>query len=72
MKGIVEKIDYFKQIGTNIIYLNPIYRHGGKDNGYDVTSYTEIDSSFGTIKEFDHLINKLHENGKIKDLNYPN
>jgi glycosidase len=66
LKGITEKIDYFKQIGANIIYLNPIYKHGGKDNGYDVTSYTEIDSTFGTIKDFDLLIKKLHENGKIK------
>lgn len=65
LKGIVEKIDYFKQIGTNIIYLNPIYKNNGKDNGYDVTSYTEIDKAFGTMKDFDDLVNKLHNNGKI-------
>ncbi len=70
LKGITEKIDYFKQIGANIIYLNPIYKHGGRDNGYDVTSYTEIDSTFGTVKDFDLLIKKLHENGKIKIFYY--
>ena len=65
LNGITEKIDYFKQIGVNIIYLNPIYKHGGKDNGYDVTSYTEIDTVFGSMNDFDKLVKKLHENGSF-------
>ncbi len=68
LKGIADKIGYFKTIGTNIIYLNPIYQHGGKDNGYDVTSFTDIDNTCGTMNDFDSLVEKLHNNGAIYNI----
>ena len=45
------------------IWLNPIYQSGGKDNGYDVSSYVDIDPKYGTMKDFDELVSKSHEKG---------
>ena len=64
IRGIINKIDYFKSIGVNILWLTPIYPSGGKDGGYDVTSYTDIDPVYGSMKDFDELVTKLHQNGK--------
>lgn len=63
LRGIADQIDYLKHIGVNIIWLNPIYPSGGKDNGYDVTSFTAIDPIYGTMDDFDYLLHKLHKNG---------
>jgi glycosidase len=65
LKGVIEKIDYFKLIGVDIIFLNPFYPNAGKDNGYDVVSYNEIDPIFGTMDDFDELVDKLHKNSKL-------
>jgi glycosidase len=40
--------------------LNPIYPSGGKDNGYDVSSFTTIDPLYGTMNDFDDLLRELH------------
>jgi glycosidase len=63
LKGITEKIDYFKLIGVDIIAINPFYLHGGLDNGYDVISFNQIDPVFGTMDDFEELVDKLHKNG---------
>lgn len=61
--GITEKIDYLKSLGVDIVYMNPIYPHADKDNGYDVTSFFDISKEFGTMKDFENLVSKLHKNG---------
>ena len=74
MRGIISKLDYLKYIGITAIWLNPIYSSGGKDAGYDIVSYKEIDSLYGTSEDFDNLVVESHKRGKLdfwkKDLKF--
>ena len=61
--GVIEKLDYLKDLGVGAIWLTPIYPSSGYDSGYDVTTLSEIDSSFGTMADFERLIEECHKNG---------
>jgi trehalose-6-phosphate hydrolase len=50
-------------LGVEIIWLNPIYLSGGKDNGYDVISYYHIDPLYGSMTDFDELVKEVHQRG---------
>lgn len=63
IKGIIEKLDYIKNLGIEVIWLTPIYVSPQKDNGYDIADYYNIDPIFGTMEEFEDLLNKVHERG---------
>ena len=52
IRGIIEKLDYLKQLGVDVIWLNPIYQSPQVDNGYDISNYREIDHQFGTLADF--------------------
>ncbi|MFV0559834.1 MAG: alpha,alpha-phosphotrehalase [Enterococcus sp.] len=56
LAGIIEQIPYLHELGVDMIWLNPIYPSPQKDNGYDIADYTAIDPVFGTMEEFEHLI----------------
>lgn len=61
LQGITKKLDYLNHIGIKSVLLTPFYPSGNKDGGYDVTSLTAIDPVFGTMKDFDELVDKAHE-----------
>lgn len=63
LKGIISKLDYIKSLGVDVIWLNPIYSSPNEDNGYDVSDYRNIMKDFGTLADFDSLINGLHQRG---------
>lgn len=63
LNGITEKLNYIKELGADIIWLNPIYDSPHIDNGYDISNYRTIDSSLGTMTDFDQLLKKAHELG---------
>jgi oligo-1,6-glucosidase len=65
LKGIIEKLDYIKSLGVDVVWLNPIYESPNDDNGYDVSDYRNIMKDFGTMADFDELLKGLHER-KIK------
>src|SRR3978361_931840 len=65
LKGIISKLDYIKSLGIDVVWLNPIYRSPNDDNGYDVSDYRNIMKDFGTMADFDSLLNGMHER-KIK------
>jgi len=50
-------------MGIKSIWLTPFYPSGGKDGGYDITNYKDIDPIYGTMKNFDQLVAKVHEKG---------
>lgn len=52
LKGIIEKLDYLKELGIDIIWLSPIYESPLDDNGYDVSDYRAILKDFGTMEDF--------------------
>lgn len=56
IKGVTEKLDYLKELGVDYIWLTPIYQSPQNDNGYDVSDYYNIDPSYGTIEEFEELL----------------
>ena len=55
LKGIVEKIDYLKALGVNVIYLNPVF-WSISNHRYDAVSYAEIDPILGTLGDFEELV----------------
>lgn len=59
--GIIQKLDYLQELGINFIWLNPIYVSPQKDNGYDVSNYTKINSKFGTMEDFKLLIKEAEK-----------
>ena len=63
LKGIEEKLEHVKSLGCNAIWLNPFYVSPFKDGGYDVKDFFDVDPRFGTIKDFESLINKAHSLG---------
>ena len=54
--GIVEKLDYLKDLGITMIWLCPIYKSPMADNGYDISDYFDINEEFGTMEDFDLLV----------------
>lgn len=65
LKGIISKLDYIKSLGIDVIWLNPIYGSPNDDNGYDISDYEGIMKEFGTMKDFDALLEGMHQR-KIK------
>lgn len=58
IRGILEKLDYLKNLGIDAIWLSPVYQSPMVDNGYDVGDYCKIDPIFGTLSDFDKLVNQ--------------
>lgn len=63
LKGIIEKLDYVKDLGVDVIWLCPIYQSPNDDNGYDISDYQGIMKEFGTMKDFDTLLEEAHHRG---------
>ncbi len=63
LKGIIEKVDYIKSLGIDVVWLNPIYESPNDDMGYDISDYRAIMAQFGTMEDFDLLLETLHQNG---------
>lgn len=65
LKGIISKLNYIKNLGVDVIWLNPIFASPNDDNGYDISDYQAIMKDFGTMEDFDTLLKGLHDR-KIK------
>ncbi|WP_125604908.1 glycoside hydrolase family 13 protein [Lapidilactobacillus bayanensis] len=63
INGIIEKLDYLSYLGISAIWLCPVYQSPNKDNGYDISDYESITSSFGTMEDMDRLINESNKRG---------
>lgn len=63
LKGIISKLDYIKNLGIDVVWLNPIYSSPNDDNGYDVSDYRNIMKDFGTMADFDTLVTDMHKRG---------
>ena len=63
LKGIISKLDYIKNLGIDAIWLSPIFESPDRDNGYDVSDYRKIQPTFGTMEDFDELVNQVHSRG---------
>ena len=63
LPGIIEKLDYLKDLGVDIIWLSPCYRSPLADQGYDISDYYDIDPRFGTMEDMDRLIAEAKKRG---------
>lgn len=63
LRGIEDRLDYIKQLGATVIWLNPIYASPNDDNGYDISDYQAIHPDFGTMADFDRLLAAAHQRG---------
>ncbi|BAO76134.1 glycoside hydrolase family 13 protein [Winogradskyella sp. PG-2] len=61
--GIIEKLDYIKSLGVDIIWLCPVYESPNDDNGYDISDYKAISKEFGGSEAFDLLLKGMHQRG---------
>ena len=63
LEGIRSKLDYLQALGVDVLWLSPIYASPQADNGYDIADYYDIDPMFGTLSDFDRLLESVHERG---------
>ena len=56
VRGIIQKLDYLKDLGVDILWLSPIYKSPFADEGYDIADYYDIDPRFGTMADVEELI----------------
>lgn len=61
LPGITQKLDYVASIGVDAIWLSPFFTSPMRDFGYDVSDYCNVDPAFGTIADFDALVDRAHE-----------
>lgn len=63
IKGIISKLDYLKDLGIDVIWICPMYKSPNDDNGYDISDYEDIMDEFGTMEDFDLLLDEVHKRG---------
>ena len=63
LRGVIEKLDYLKDLGVDIIWLSPCYRSPLADQGYDISDYYDINPEFGTMADLEELIEKAIDEG---------
>ena len=63
LKGITEKLPYLAKLGINVIWLSPVFDSPNVDNGYDISDYFAIMSDFGTMEDFDEMLETAHKHG---------
>ena len=63
LRGIIQKLDYIKDLGIDVIWVSPFYKSPNDDNGYDISDYKNIMDEFGNMDDFDELLEEIHERG---------
>jgi glycosidase len=63
IRGVIEKLDYLKDLGIDVIWLSPVYESPNDDNGYDISDYKDIMAEFGTMDDLDELLAGAHKRG---------
>ncbi|MFC7046510.1 alpha-amylase family protein [Halobacteriaceae archaeon GCM10025711] len=62
-QGLVSRLDYLERLGVDCLWLPPFYPSPGRDNGYDVADYYDVDSRYGTLGDFVTLVHEAHSRG---------
>lgn len=63
LPGIISRLDYLQKLGIDAIWLSPIYKSPGIDNGYDIADYEAIDPQYGSMQDMDRLISEAKKRG---------
>ncbi|MGV3493208.1 MAG: maltose alpha-D-glucosyltransferase [Ramlibacter sp.] len=62
-KGVTAKLDYVKDLGVNTIWLMPFYPSPLRDDGYDISEYTDVHPQYGTLADFREMLDEAHKRG---------
>ncbi|MGD6775586.1 glycoside hydrolase family 13 protein [Sutcliffiella horikoshii] len=60
IQGIIMKLDYLKELGIDTIWLSPVYESPNDDNGYDISNYMKIMDEFGSMEDWEELLQQIH------------
>ena len=63
IRGIIDKLDYLKELGVEVIWITPMYKSPQNDNGYDISDYYDIDPNYGTMADFEEMLSEAHKRG---------
>lgn len=63
LRGIISKLPYLEELGVDVIWLNPFYPSPQRDNGYDISAYTAVNPLFGSMADFEDLVQKGKAHG---------
>ena len=63
LRGVLEKLDYLKTLGVDCLWLMPIYPSPLRDDGYDIADYYNIDQTYGSLEDFQALVEAAHARG---------
>ena len=63
LQGVIQKLDYIKSLGADVIWLCPVFDSPQDDNGYDISDYRSIYEKFGTNDDMFQLIDEVHKRG---------
>ena len=61
--GITSRLEYIRDLGADVIWLSPVYQSPNDDNGYDISDYRAIMTEFGTMEDYDRMLEKAHSLG---------
>jgi maltose alpha-D-glucosyltransferase/alpha-amylase len=62
-RGLTQKLDYLQDLGVTAIWLLPFYPSPLRDDGYDISDYTEVNPDYGTLRDFRHFLREAHHRG---------
>lgn len=63
IKGMIKRLNYLKDLGVDVIWICPIFKSPNDDNGYDISDYQSLAEEYGTMADFDELLNAVHDRG---------
>ncbi|KGX83811.1 glycoside hydrolase family 13 protein [Pontibacillus marinus] len=61
IQGITSKLDYLKELGIDVVWLSPVYESPNDDNGYDISHYQKIMNEFGTMADWEEMLEEMHK-----------
>lgn len=61
LQGIIQRLDYLKELGIDFLWISPFYKSPLDDNGYDISDYQDILADFGTMDDFNELLEEVHK-----------
>ncbi|MDB6120145.1 MAG: trehalose synthase, partial [Verrucomicrobiaceae bacterium] len=62
-RGLLQRLDYFAELGITAIWLLPFYPSPLRDDGYDIADYYSVNPSYGTVEDFRLLLEEAHKRG---------
>ncbi|RPJ94749.1 alpha-glucosidase [Rummeliibacillus sp. TYF005] len=61
LRGLLSRLDYLQDLGIDVIWICPVYQSPNDDNGYDISSYVDIMEEYGTMEDFNRLLDEIHK-----------